>query len=60
MREQSGSLVIGDVVAAESGQRTRSGTGSASPRAPRSWLEWSGGELRWQADDLAVISAVYD
>jgi tRNA (cmo5U34)-methyltransferase len=59
VREQSGSLVIGDVVAVESGHRTRIGDGLGDPAGLEELLEWSGGELRWQADDLAVISAVY-
>jgi tRNA (cmo5U34)-methyltransferase len=42
--EQSRSLVIGDVL--DDGEVER-------------MLEWSGGELAWRADDLAVIRASY-
>lgn len=59
VREQSRSLVIGDVVAAEP-QLTPIETGFDFPDSTEDLLEWSGGTLRWQADDLAVISAVYD
>jgi tRNA (cmo5U34)-methyltransferase len=45
VREQSRSLVIGDVVEEEQLEDL---------------LTWSGGELTWRADDLAVIHAVYD
>jgi tRNA (cmo5U34)-methyltransferase len=44
VRGQSRSLVIGDVATEEELERM---------------LDWSGGELAWRADDLAVISAVY-
>ena len=44
VREQSRSLVIGDLI---------------EPDALRDTLEWSGGELAWQADGLAVIRATY-
>jgi tRNA (cmo5U34)-methyltransferase len=44
VREQSRSLVIGDVF--EPGELERA-------------LEWSEGEVTWQADDLAVIRATY-
>ena len=44
VREQSRALVIGDVL--DDGEVER-------------MLEWSGGELAWRADDLAVIRASY-
>ncbi len=44
VREHSRSLVIGDVI---------------EPARLQNLLDWSGGELTWQADDLAVIRAVY-
>lgn len=44
VREQSRSLVIGDVIPVEERQRL---------------AEWCGGEIVWEADDLAVISAEY-
>jgi tRNA (cmo5U34)-methyltransferase len=42
--EQSRSLVIGDVFA---------------PDKLKALLDWSGGKLTWQADDLAVVAATY-
>lgn len=59
VREQSRSLVLGDVVAV------------AEPVAPidpehdfpesaEPMAEWCGGQIRWQRDDLAVISATYE
>jgi tRNA (cmo5U34)-methyltransferase len=44
VREQSRALVIGDAF---------------DPPELDRVLEWSGGELAWQADDLAVVRAVY-
>jgi tRNA (cmo5U34)-methyltransferase len=44
VKEHSRSLVIGDVV---------------EPEKLQSLLDWSGGEVTWQADDLAVIRATY-
>jgi tRNA (cmo5U34)-methyltransferase len=44
VREQSRALVFGDVVAATAAEHA----------------EWCGGEVVWEADDLAVIRAVYD
>ena len=57
VREQSRALVIGDVVSAER-QVTPLGEGMDKRRADE-LAEWSGGEVVWQADDLAVIRAVY-
>jgi hypothetical protein len=42
--EQSRSLVIGDAF---------------EPQKLQSLLAWSGGEVTWQADDLAVVRASY-
>jgi tRNA (cmo5U34)-methyltransferase len=42
--EQSSSLVIGDVF---------------EPQKLENLLTWSGGELTWQGDDLAVVRATY-
>jgi tRNA (cmo5U34)-methyltransferase len=42
--EQSRSLVIGDVF---------------EPQKLQDLLTWSGGEVTWQADDLAVVRAAY-
>ncbi len=44
VKEHSRSLVIGDVI---------------EPDTLEDMLKWSGGELAWQADDLAVIGATY-
>ncbi len=44
VKDHSRSLVIGDVVEGEQLQDL---------------LDWSGGEVTWQVDDLAVIRAVY-
>jgi tRNA (cmo5U34)-methyltransferase len=44
VREHSRSLVIGD---------------SFEPDQLADLVEWSGGEIAWQADDLAVIRALY-
>jgi tRNA (cmo5U34)-methyltransferase len=44
VREHSRSLVIADTMEAERLQKL---------------LAWSGGEVAWQADDLAVVSAAY-
>jgi len=44
VKEHSRSLVIGDVF---------------EPQKLQHLLDWSGGKITWQADDLAVISAAY-
>jgi tRNA (cmo5U34)-methyltransferase len=44
VREQSRSLVIGDTFTAEELKNA---------------VEWCGGEIAWQAEDLAVVRAVY-
>ncbi len=44
VREQSRSLVIGDIFAPEKLQKL---------------VEWSGGEIAWRGDDLAVVRAEY-
>jgi hypothetical protein len=44
VREQSRALVIGDLAEVE----------------PAQLAAWSGGEVVWEADDLAVVAAVYD
>jgi tRNA (cmo5U34)-methyltransferase len=44
VKEQSRSLVIGDVF---------------EPQKLQDLLAWSGGEITWQADDLAVVRASY-
>jgi len=58
VREQSRSLVIGDVVAAD--QRvTPLEAGFDFPEPAADLAEWSGGRVTWEADDLAVIAATY-
>ncbi len=44
VKEQSRSLVIGDVF---------------EPSKLKDLLAWSGGQITWQADDLAVVAATY-
>jgi tRNA (cmo5U34)-methyltransferase len=44
VREQSRALVIGDVF---------------EPDKLQDLLAWSGGQITWQADDLAVVAATY-
>lgn len=59
VREQSRSLVLGDVVLA--GEQTVSlEAGVDFPARAEDQAEWAGGEVTWQRDDLAVIRAVYD
>ena len=61
VREQSRSLVIGDVVDVPAERRVtpiEPGFDMPSPAALQA--EWCGGEVAWETDDLAVIRAVYD
>src|SRR5215210_5308174 len=59
VRETSRALVLGDVV--RTGEQTVSlEDGVDFPAAAAEQAEWSGGEVTWQKDDLAVIRAVYD
>ena len=59
VREQSRALVMGDVVIAEP-QVTPLEEGVDLPSRADNLVEWCGGEIVWEADDLAVIRAVYD
>jgi tRNA (cmo5U34)-methyltransferase len=59
VREQSRSLVIGDVVEADQ-QVTPIEPGFDFPDTADQLAEWCGGEITWTADDLAVVRAVYD
>ena len=59
VREQSRAMVIGDVVIAEQ-QVAPLEEGVDFPSHATDLVEWCGGELVWEADDLAVIRAVYD
>jgi tRNA (cmo5U34)-methyltransferase len=61
VREQSRSLVIGDIVEVAEHRRVspiEPGFDLPSPAAEQA--QWCGGEIVWEADDLAVIRAVYD
>lgn len=58
VREQSRALVIGDVVRAEV-QVTPVEEGYDFPEAAADLAEWSGGEVTWASDDLAVVHATY-
>jgi tRNA (cmo5U34)-methyltransferase len=59
VREQSRSLVMGDVVIADP-QVTPLEEGVDMPSRAEEMAEWSSGEIVWRADDLAVIRAVYE
>lgn len=59
VREQSRSLVIGDVVKAEP-QIAPLEPGVDFPDTAEELAAWCGGEIVWQADDLAVVRATYD
>ncbi len=59
VREQSRSLVIGDVVRAEP-QVTPIEAGFDFPEDAAELASWAGGEIAWGHDDLAVIAATYD
>jgi tRNA (cmo5U34)-methyltransferase len=58
VREHSKALVIGDVVKAEV-QVTPVDAGYDFPETAVDLAEWSGGEVAWEADDLAVVRAIY-
>ncbi|MGD9736815.1 MAG: trans-aconitate 2-methyltransferase [Solirubrobacterales bacterium] len=58
VREHSRSLVIGDVVKADT-QITTVDPDYDFPEKASDLASWSGGEVTWQADDLAVIAAQY-
>jgi len=59
VREQARAMVMGDVVIAKP-QGTPLEEGVDLPSRAEDMVEWCSGELVWQADDLAVIRAVYD
>jgi tRNA (cmo5U34)-methyltransferase len=58
VRAQARSFVIGDIVKAET-QVTPIDQDYDFPETAADLAEWSGGEIAWQADDLAVVRAVY-
>jgi tRNA (cmo5U34)-methyltransferase len=59
VREQSRALVLGDVVVAGV-QITPLEPGVDLPDPASEIAEWCGGEVTWEADDLAVIRATYE
>jgi tRNA (cmo5U34)-methyltransferase len=59
VREHSRAMVMGDVVITEP-QVTPLEEGVDLPSRAEDMVEWCSGELVWQADDLAVIRALYD
>lgn len=58
VREQSRALVIGDVVRSDV-QVTEITPGYDFPETAADLAAWSGGEVAWAADDLAVVRSVY-
>lgn len=58
VRAQARSFVIGDVVKADV-QIAPIDPSYDFPETAADLAEWTGGEVAWEADDLAVISAVY-
>jgi tRNA (cmo5U34)-methyltransferase len=60
-REHSRALVIGDIVKPPEGEAQESKLDPASefPDSAAQIAEWSGGEVVWNAGDVAVISATY-
>jgi tRNA (cmo5U34)-methyltransferase len=59
VREQSRSLVLGDVVAVDH-QVAPLEPEVDFPSPAGRLAEWCGGEVSWEADDLAVLRAIYD
>jgi tRNA (cmo5U34)-methyltransferase len=61
VREQSRALVLGDVVEVPPERQVATLTeGFDMPSPAADQAEWCGGEVVWEADDLAVIRAVYE
>jgi tRNA (cmo5U34)-methyltransferase len=58
VRRQARSFVIGDVVKAET-QVTPIDPNHDFPETAADLAEWTGGEITWEKDDLAVVRAVY-
>jgi tRNA (cmo5U34)-methyltransferase len=58
VREQSRALVIGDIVKADT-EVTPIDPAYDFPETPEDLALWSGGEVAWSTDDLAVVRAVY-
>lgn len=58
VREQARSFVIGDIVKVDT-QIAPIDPSYDFPETATDLAEWAGGEVAWEADDLAVVSAVY-
>jgi tRNA (cmo5U34)-methyltransferase len=58
VREHSRSLVIGDIVKTDT-QIAPIDPAYDFPETASDLADWCGGEIAWEADDLAVIRAVY-
>lgn len=58
VREHARAFVIGDVVKADA-QIAPIDPSIDFPESASDLAEWTGGQISWQADDLAVIRAVY-
>jgi len=58
VREQARAFVIGDIVKADA-QVAPIDEGYDFPETAEDLAAWSGGTVTWQADDLAVVQAVY-
>lgn len=58
VREQARSFVIGDIVKADA-QVAPIDPNYDFPESASDLAEWAGGEITWQADDLAVVRATY-
>ena len=59
VREQARAFVIGDIVKADV-QVARVDPDYDFPEAAEDLAAWTGGTVTWQADDLAVVQAVYE
>jgi tRNA (cmo5U34)-methyltransferase len=61
VRETSRALVLGDVVAVPAERQVATLTeGFDLPAPARDQADWCGGEVVWEADDLAVIRTSYE
>jgi tRNA (cmo5U34)-methyltransferase len=58
VRDHSRSLVVADVVKADA-QVTTIDPERDHPERAEDLAEWSGGEIAWRSEDLAVVRAVY-
>jgi tRNA (cmo5U34)-methyltransferase len=58
VKEQARAFVIGDIVKADA-QIAPIDPGYDFPETAEDLAEWCGGEVTWEADDLAVVRATY-